>query len=211
MGALRVITEARITEERLERLAYRDEMTGLLNRARLRERVEEALPHIHQNGIPASYLLVNIDNLGMLNDAYGFDVADAVILELSRRIGRTLRQGDVLARVGGNQFGVLLHNCGRNQLLVAAERILSSVRARLVETPGGPLAVSVSVGAVPLVESIASYQAVFGRAEEALEADTAYRSKANLAMLERHGFFAEVQRPKPRGRPMPENIARGNA
>jgi len=42
-------------------------------------------------------------------------------------------------------------------------------------------------------------------------ADTAYRSKANLAMLERHGFFAEVQRPKPRGRPMPENIARGNA
>jgi diguanylate cyclase (GGDEF)-like protein len=113
--------------------------------------------------------VVNIDNLGMLNEAYGYDVADEVIVSIARRVGSAAGPDDHLARLGGNQFGLLMEDDGGRRMEAAAHRILEQVRASVIETLAGPLAVSVSVGGVDLPGSARNFDAALARAEEALE------------------------------------------
>ena len=75
-------------------------------------------------------MLIGIDHLSRINDAFGFDVADAVISETARRIRARLRAGDVLSRFSGNKFGVVLKNCTVDDTNVAAERFLAASATR---------------------------------------------------------------------------------
>ena len=169
IGVLRLVTEQKQRLGRLERLAFHDDLTGLLNRARLREQLEQTIEACLRNNAGASLLVVNIDNLGMLNEAYGYDVADEVIVSIARRVAAAAGPDDHLARVGGNQFGLLLENDVGRRMETAAHRILEQVRASVVETMAGPIAVSVSVGGVDLPGSARNFDAALARAEEALE------------------------------------------
>lgn len=169
VGVLRVVTEERQRLSRLERLAFHDELTGLLNRARLREALERTVESCLDRNAGASLLVVNIDNLGMLNEAYGYDVADEVIVAIARRIAEIAGPDDQLARIGGNQFGLLMEDQGARRMGAAAHRILEQVRASVIETMAGPIAVSVSVGGVDLPGSARTFDAALARAEEALE------------------------------------------
>ena len=169
VGVLRVVTEIKQRLSRLERLAFHDDLTGLLNRARLRDRLESAVEACQRNGAGASLMIVNIDNLGMLNEAYGYDVADEVIVSIARRIVAAVGPDDQVARLGGNQFGLLLDDQGGRRMEAAAHRILEQVRASVIETLAGPLAVSVSAGGVDLPGSARNFDSALARAEEALE------------------------------------------
>jgi diguanylate cyclase (GGDEF)-like protein len=169
VGALRVVTAHKQHLSRLERLAFHDDLTGLLNRGRLRERVEEGVEACLRDNSGASLLVVNIDNLGMLNEAYGYDVTDEVIIAIARRAAAAAGPDDCLARIGGNQFGLLLEDEGGRRMEAAAHRILEQVRASVIETLAGPIAVSVSIGGVDLPGSARTFDAALARAEEALE------------------------------------------
>ena len=169
IGVLRPITELKQRLSRLERLAFHDDLTGLLNRVRLREQLEQTVERCLRDGVGASLLVVNIDNLGMLNEAYGYDVADEVIVAIGRRVGAAAGPDDHLARVGGNQFALLLDDAGGRRMEAAAHRVLEQVRASVIETMAGPIAVSVSVGGVDLPGSARNFDAALARAEEALE------------------------------------------
>lgn len=169
IGVLRPVTEHKQRLSRLERLAFHDELTGLLNRSRLREQLERTVERCLRDNAGASLLVVNIDNLGMLNEAYGYDVADEVIVSIGRRVGSAAGPDDHLARLGGNQFGLLMEDDGGRRMEAAAHRILEQVRASVIETLAGPLAVSVSVGGVDLPGSARNFDAALARAEEALE------------------------------------------
>jgi diguanylate cyclase (GGDEF)-like protein len=169
VGALRVVTAHKQHLSRLERLAFHDDLTGLLNRGRLRERVEEGVEACLRDNSGASLLVVNIDNLGMLNEAYGYDVTDEVILAIARRAAAAAGPDDCLARIGGNQFGLLLEDESGRRMEAAAHRILEQVRASVIETLAGPIAVSVSIGGVDLPGSARTFDAALARAEEALE------------------------------------------
>jgi len=169
VGVLRVVTQHKQRLAQLERLAFHDDLTGLLNRGRLREALEETVEACLRRNLSASLIVVNIDNLGMLNEAYGYDVADEVIVAISRRIAAAASPEDHLARVGGNQFGLLMADEGGRRMEIAAHRILEQVRATVVETMAGPIAVSVSLGGVELPASARGFDAALARAEEALE------------------------------------------
>src|SRR5258708_12483288 len=93
-------------------------------------------------------MLIGIDHLARINDAFGFDVADAVISEVALRIRARLRGGDVLGRFSGNKFGLILKNCTVDDMNVAAERFLACVRDDVVPTRPGPVSVTAPVGAV---------------------------------------------------------------
>ena len=167
-GLLRVVTAWKKRESDLERMAYYDPLTGHLNRARLQESLDEILASCREGSASAAYLLVNVDRLGMLNDDYGFDVADSVIVDIGKRVEDCTRFGDVIGRVGGNQFGLVLPDVTDVEMRNVAEKILSSSRQREVNTDAGPLAVSVSLSGVLLPKDAADSREAMGRAEEAL-------------------------------------------
>ncbi len=167
-GLMRVVTAWKTRENELERLAYFDELTGHLNRACLRGALDDVLTGCREEDASAAYLLVNIDRLSMLNDAYGFDIADAVITDIGKRVEDCSRFGDIVGRVGGNQFGLVLTDATELKLRKAAKEVLSSTRQREVNTAAGPLAVTLSMGGVLLPNDAASSREAMGRAEEAL-------------------------------------------
>ena len=93
-------------------------------------------------------MLVAVDNLARINEAYGFDVADEVIGAVAKRLRAKMRGGDQLGRFSGNKFGIILNNCTPDDMAMAAERLLAGVRDDVVQTGAGPVAVTVTIGGV---------------------------------------------------------------
>src|SRR5581483_9776825 len=111
MGVLRLVTDRKLEELRLERLASYDELTGHFNRSRLREALTQAVASSLRSGVPGAYLAIGIDKLGTINDAFGYEIADQVIIEVGQRLDQQFRDSDVIGRVGDDRFGVVLTNC----------------------------------------------------------------------------------------------------
>lgn len=168
-GVVREITERMHQIHRLSYLATRDELTGHLNRNSLRAELAEAIATAQAQERHCGFLVASIDRLAIINDSYGFDAADEVIVAVGERLSRSLRNTDVIGRTAGNKFGVILKNCTESDITVVAERVRAIVRNDVVETRAGRVAVTSSVGAVWLPGSASSSQEAMLRAEEALE------------------------------------------
>jgi len=136
--------------------------------------------------------LIGIDHLARVNDAFGFDVADAVISEVGRRIRARLRGGDVLGRFSGNKFGLVLKNCTVEDANIAAERFLAAIRDEVVPTKSGPVSVTASIGAVIVPRHARSAEEAINRAQETL--DTAKRRRAGSFSLWRPNVERDAQR-----------------
>jgi diguanylate cyclase (GGDEF)-like protein len=178
-GVVREITEHKWALTRLSYLATCDELTGHLNRTRLREELTRLLEKATREGRSCAFIVAAIDKLAVINETYGFDVADEVIVTTGRRLAEALRSSDVIGRAAGNKFGIILGECGEREMALVAERLHTAVRGEVIETRAGSVAASVSVGAVWLPQAARTSQEAMLRAEEALE-----RAKA----MGRNGF-----------------------
>lgn len=167
-GVLRLVTSRKAVEQRLEQLAHYDELTGHFNKKRLREALDQIIAGSLRAGSPGSYLAVGIDKLGTINDAYGYKAADAVIIEVGQRLDRCLRVSDVIGRVGGDRFGIVLGDCGEPNVAVAAEKILSTVSQVPIDTAAGPVYATVSIGAAVFPDQAKTSHDVMALAETAL-------------------------------------------
>jgi diguanylate cyclase (GGDEF)-like protein len=168
-GVLRRTTEQKNTLTRLSYLATCDELTGHLNRTRLREELTSVIAKAAAENRSCAYLVAAIDKLAVVNETYGFDIADEVIVQVGQRLARSLRQSDVIGRTAGNKFGLILGSCGEREMALVAERLHASVRGEVIETRAGGVSVTVSIGAVWLPESASTSQEAMLRAEDALE------------------------------------------
>jgi len=101
-GIVRVNNERHARDEQLVRLSRHDPLTGELNRTHLVASLAEAIEEAARFRSSFAFMLIGIDHLARVNDAFGFDVADAVISEVATRIRTRLRGGDVLGRFSGN-------------------------------------------------------------------------------------------------------------
>lgn len=167
-GMIRNVSERREREEQLRYLSTYDPLTGLLNSNRLAEALEATLSRAQRAGTSCALLLVTIDNLDTVNEAYGFDIADTVITTVCARLEAIMRAGDVIGRFAGNRFGLVLDNCRDDEMAVAAERFLTSVRDTVVDTGHGPVWSTISIGGVALPRYGDTMRDAIGRAEEAL-------------------------------------------
>lgn len=167
-GILRVNSERHAREEQLRKLSQNDPLTGELNRMHLVAALAEAIEEAARFRSSFSFMLVGIDHLAQLNEAFGFDVADDVIQEISLRIRARLRSGDVLGRFSGNKFGLILKNCSMDDMQVAAERFLAGVRDEIVPTESGPVSLTASIGAVTAPRYARTPEEAMSRAQEAL-------------------------------------------
>jgi diguanylate cyclase (GGDEF)-like protein len=168
VGVLRAIDERHKRESELIRLSTYDELTGLLNRVRLKEALTEAMIASQRGRQSSAFLLIAVDNLALINDAFGFDVADEVIVSVGERLKSLARRGDSLGRYAGNKFGLVLRNCNEERLGGVCERMLAEVRDKVVLTARGPVAVTVSAGSIALPGHASSVDQALARAEEAL-------------------------------------------
>ena len=186
-GILRVITEKKRDEQRLNYLATRDELTGHLNRTSLRSELARAIEAAKAEARNCAYLVASIDRLAMINDAYGFGGADEVILAVGERIAGVLRACDVIGRTAGNKLGVIMANCTEREIALVADRMRAVVRGDVIATRSGTVSATISVGAVSLPSGAASSQEAMLRAEEALD-----RARGDG----RDGFAAYVKSPQ---------------
>jgi diguanylate cyclase (GGDEF)-like protein len=168
-GLMRVTTEHQREMQRLSYLATRDELTGHLNRNALRTELSQAIEKARAEDRHCAFLVASIDRLAMINDGYGFDAGDEVIVAAGERLSRTLRSTDIIGRTAGNKFGVILKNCSEREIAIVAERLRSAVRTHVIDTRCGQVSATSSVGAVWLPTGAATSQEAMLRAEEALD------------------------------------------
>jgi diguanylate cyclase (GGDEF)-like protein len=191
-GIVRIDNERHVRDEELARLARLDPLTGELNRTHLIAALAEAIEEATRFRSTSAFMLLGIDHLARVNDAFGFDVADAVILDVARRIRARLRGGDVLGRFSGNKFGLVLKNCTVDDMNTAAERFLAGIRDDVVPTKSGPVSVTASIGAVSLPRYARSTDEAINRAHETL--DAAKRRRAGSFAAWRPNAERDAQR-----------------
>lgn len=168
-GMVRVVSERRERETALRHLAERDPLTGELNRHSLGLALDAALSEAVRAQSSFGFILLAVDHLARLNDAFGFNVADEVIGEIGRRLRARLRANDRLGRFSGNKFGIILKSCTAEDMDVAAERFLTCIREEVVVTSSGALAVTASAGGVIAPRHGQTTHDVMARAHEALD------------------------------------------
>jgi diguanylate cyclase (GGDEF)-like protein len=168
-GLLRVTTEKKREAQRLTYLATRDELTGHLNRNSLREELAQAIERAKDENRHCAFLVASIDRLAMVNDGFGFDNGDEVIVAVGERLSRCLRASDIIGRTAGNKFGVILKNCSEREVAIVADRLRAAVRGSVIDTRGDKVSATSSVGAVWLPSGASSSQEAMLRAEETLE------------------------------------------
>jgi diguanylate cyclase (GGDEF)-like protein len=174
-GVIRVINERHAAEERLNYLSRFDQLTGEMNRHHLTEVLESTLAQAVAQRTTCGFMLVAIDKLARLNEAYGFNVADEAINAVAKRLRAKMRGGDQLGRFSGNKFAIILNNCTPDDMEKAAERLVAGVRDDVVRTAAGPVAVTVTVGGVTAPRHAATVAEIQARAQEALDRAKAKR------------------------------------
>ncbi len=124
-----VIAEQREMQSQLRHLADHDPLTGLCNRRRFAERVDEQLGYARRYGHPGALLFIDLDSFKFINDSFGHPTGDRVIGRVAEAISGSLRATDTAARLGGDEFAVLLPEIDEDGALRVAEAMLGAIKA----------------------------------------------------------------------------------
>ena len=134
-------------EERLSALAMQDELTGLANNRLFGQRLSECLAQGARNATPQSLLLIDMDHFKSINATYGHQAGDVALKTAASVIRSSVRASDVTARIGGEEFAVILPDTPVEEARNAAERILAGLRSASVRlSGGGVIELSASIG-----------------------------------------------------------------
>ncbi|HWM42555.1 MAG TPA: diguanylate cyclase [Burkholderiales bacterium] len=145
-GVGRDITEIALARERIASLAYSDPLTGLANRTSLMPALEQAVQRARRRNAKLAVIFLDLDGFKQINDAYGHDAGDALLIELAGRLRDNLRASDLIARLGGDEFLVVLEEVTDPEPVevVANKLLLETVRP--YKLPGAEASVTASIG-----------------------------------------------------------------
>lgn len=147
VAILRDMSDIRSNEERLERLAYYDPLTGLANRLMFRRTLENEIVRGTRHHLSCALMLIDLDRFKAVNDTLGHDAGDRLLVEIGRRMRTCLRQEDLVGRLGGDEFVAVLINPGSPASIeVLAKRILAAVAQPVDIGKGATAHVGASIG-----------------------------------------------------------------
>jgi diguanylate cyclase (GGDEF)-like protein len=168
LGVMQIADERHDRDQDLMFRSNCDPLTGMMNRARLADALSEAIDNAQAEKTACAFAILAVNNLDVMNEAYGFGVADEVIVALGQRLRQVMRMGDGIARYSGSKFGIILNNCKPEELNAALERFMRAVRDSVIETSLGPVWALLSIGAVSLPVAGQDAASALAHAEEAL-------------------------------------------
>lgn len=170
---IRDVTRRAETERELQRRARFDELTGLLNRAYFWRRASQELDHARDEGKPLTLLLLDIDHFKAVNDARGHAEGDLALARFARCCDGRFRATDLVGRIGGEEFAVLLVGADAPRATVAAEKLRLAVESMVIDGQTGRFGVTASIGLAEMdLDDAAPIDDAARRADEAL-----YRAK----------------------------------
>jgi diguanylate cyclase (GGDEF)-like protein len=143
--SFRDLTASLVAQDRIESLTAHDPLTGLANRRRLTEQVAAAVARAQLDGGSLALLVVDLDRFRHINDSLGHEVGDRTLLDIAQRIQGCLRQDDLLARLGGDQFAIVVSPADAAAAEVTARRVLNVV-AQPCNLDGAQFTLTCSVG-----------------------------------------------------------------
>ncbi|GAB3552393.1 hypothetical protein GCM10027343_37920 [Noviherbaspirillum agri] len=178
------VTERKITEQRVEQLAYYDSVTNLPNRRLLEDRVDQAMHMAQRSSKKVALFYMDLDNFKNINDSLGHHIGDMLLREIADRLMQCVREEDTVARFGGDEFVIVLPDLEKGEQAVAvAEKILDAT-SRQIFLHGHQIHTTISIG-------IAIYPDDAGHRNELMQhADSAlYQAKGHGR--DNYQFFTE--------------------
>ncbi|MFZ5596363.1 MAG: sensor domain-containing diguanylate cyclase/phosphohydrolase [Bacillota bacterium] len=167
------ISERKLVEEQLKYLSLHDPLTGLYNRAYFEEemrRLKVGRQH------PVSIIVTDVDGLKLVNDTMGHDAGDALLIATAGILKESLREGDVVSRIGGDEFAILLPNSDEATVQGVCERIRNSLSKYNTDNQSPPL--SISIGCATGSDSSVSIDVLFKEADNNMYREKLHRSQS---------------------------------
>ena len=164
LGVSRDISERKLMEAEIRRLSITDKLTQSFNRLKLDETLEQQFEWSKTSFTPFAIIILDIDHFKLVNDTYGHQVGDQVLVELVGVLNDNVRSQDVVGRWGGEEFLIILPDTSREEATGLAERLRQAVAAKIFTTAGH---VTISLG-VSAFKTDSSPEAIVSRADTAL-------------------------------------------
>jgi diguanylate cyclase (GGDEF)-like protein/PAS domain S-box-containing protein len=142
------ITEHKLTEERIQRVAHHDSLTGLPNRTLFNDRLQQAIGLAKRDSRAFALLYLDLDGFKQVNDAQGHAAGDELLLQVAARILQQVRESDTVARIGGDEFTVILHGTAkREEAEIVCRKIVGAIgMPSRVGTRKQEVSIGVSIG-----------------------------------------------------------------
>jgi len=170
--AVRYAIERKRTEERLTYLAQYDHLTGLVNRSLFRDRLIQAMARSKRLQQPIGLMLLDLDRFKAVNDTLGHDIGDELLKAVSERLKSCVREVDTVARMGGDEFTIILEGVpSEASIVVVAKRIAESISSAF-ELKGHRVSIGVSIGITVYPHDDQGIDELLKHADEAM-----YRAK----------------------------------
>ena len=166
----------RLLNAELEKLALTDYLTNLNNRRFFIQRGVEEIKRAHRNNQPLALLMLDIDEFKNVNDIYGHEAGDFALQQVAEVMKSSLREIDLLGRLGGEEFAALLPNTTLEDALLSAERVRETIANMSLEISGQILSktITISVGVATITDGMSGIDELLRKADIAL-----YRAKNN--------------------------------
>jgi diguanylate cyclase (GGDEF)-like protein/PAS domain S-box-containing protein len=191
---MRDITDKREASESLRKSTSCDHLTGIANRRMFFESAEVELIRWRHSPRDLSLILFDVDHFKQVNDTYGHPSGDAVLRHLATLLTNTFREVDVVARIGGEEFAVLLPSTGLATASVVAERLRKAIEPNAVEANGFRIRYTVSGGVATMEDGVADLDGLIKRADESLYAAKA-SGRNNIQSWSRASAASNPEKP----------------
>ena len=147
-GAATNITSSKVDSENMLRLATTDHLTGLLNRSRFMEELENTIELAQQHGTQGVVLFLDLDRFKAVNDTHGHTAGDIVIKSIAALLRRSVRSTDVISRLAGDEFAIIMHNIDEAMARQKIQSLIRKISQTPIEYREARLQLTVSVGMV---------------------------------------------------------------
>jgi diguanylate cyclase (GGDEF)-like protein len=145
-GSLQDVTELHRSHAEVERLAFRDSLTGLPNRTLFNSQFEKAIQRARKNGTKVGLIMLDLDHFKDVNDTLGHDAGDVLLCSVAQLLTRSYRSTDTVARLGGDEFAIILPDISRREDLIRPTEVLMNLLRHPVEHAGQIFTISASIG-----------------------------------------------------------------